>query len=42
MIEILFIILSFVVAKLWYDNLMLRLENDNLKKDLKTKLNIKE
>lgn len=42
MIEILFMILSFIVAKLLYDNLMLRLENDNIKRDLKSKLNTKE
>lgn len=38
MVETLFIILTFVVAKLWYDNLMLRLENDNLKKRFKNKI----
>lgn len=27
-------ILSFLLAKLWYDNLMLRMENENLKRDL--------
>lgn len=29
-------ILSFLLAKLFYDNLMLRIENENLKRDLET------
>lgn len=29
-------ILRFLLAKLWYDNLMLRMENENLKRDLET------